>query len=53
MNRLGLIPPEELSSDQKPLYDTISECTGQIPLVSAFLDCDCYFLLTDMCQIHH
>lgn len=31
MNRLGLIQPEELGSNQKPLYDTIGECTSQIP----------------------
>jgi hypothetical protein len=33
MNRLGLIEPDKLAAEQKPLYETLSECSTKIPSV--------------------
>ncbi|KAL6835541.1 AhpD-like protein [Trichoderma camerunense] len=34
MNRLGLIEPDKLAAEQKPLYETLSECSTNIPFVT-------------------
>ncbi|KAJ2973764.1 hypothetical protein NQ176_g6422 [Zarea fungicola] len=36
MNRLGLIRPEDLTPQQKPLYDLISEYASQTPFVTRY-----------------